>query len=52
MMSDNGKWQIYAEAAAISYKSEQQISYWRDQQYARLLRRTRNFNTFSGLLQI
>ena len=43
MMSDNSKWQIYAEAAAISYKSEQQISYWqlaRDPQYARLLRRT------------
>ena len=43
MMSDNGKWQIYAEAAAISYKSEQQISYWqlaRDPQYVRLLRRT------------
>ena len=40
MLCNNEKWQVYAEAAAISYKSEKQISNWQlsqDPQYARFL---------------
>ena len=36
----NDKWQDYAEFAALSYKSEQQISYWRlsrENQYSKFL---------------
>ena len=37
----NDKWQDYAEFAALSYKSEQQISYWRlsrENQYSKFLK--------------
>ena len=36
----NDKWKNYAEFAALSYKSEQQISYWRlsrEKQYSKFL---------------